>query len=256
MKKIAIGILNTSDQDTFIKCKESLPSVDFVYDVHHTTSTIKSTNTSNIFNRYISYGGLRNIILRKALQDKADYIFLIKSTLNIVDHSIIQDYIKTAKTFGTWFMIRGSRNEKSTTIEDDSTNINLSLFKNLNQDLIFMLPSHIKNCGFFNEGYINIDGPDNINCLETYEYYSKIENKINYLPKGYYPDADFSLTKIVESSEKLLRPNLKENTTDNITKIYGQFYHNNKFIPRQYTPTTKEIALNVLEKIQQIYSIK
>jgi len=253
MKKIAIGIINTSDQDTFIKCKKSLPDVDFIYDVHHTTSNIKS---NDVYNRYIGYGGLRNIILRKALQDNADYIFLIKSTLNIVDHSIIQDYIQTAKTFGTWFMLRGSRHEKCTTIEDDSSNINLSLFKTLNQDLIFMLPSHIKNCGFFNEGYINIDGPDDTNCLEIYEYYSKIENKINYLPKGYYPDADFSLTKIVEVNNTLYRPGLKENTTDNITKVYGQFYHNNKFIPRQYTPSTKEVALSTLEKIQQIYSIK
>ena len=179
---------------------KSLPSVDYTFNVHHTSRYI-NTLSENLYNRYISYGGLYNHILRKCLNTDADYIFLIKSNLYIEDASIFEDYISTAKIFGTWFMSGGSRGDKLLSIEDEHTKKSLNLFENLNHNFIFMLKSHIKNCGFFHEGYINIDSREDINCLEVYDFYSKVENKFAYLPKGYFPDVDTFHLKTRENNK-------------------------------------------------------
>lgn len=252
-KKIAIGIINTHDQETFTQCKNSLPDVDYVFDVHNTTKPLSNILSKNIYNRYMSYGGLSNIILRECLAVDADYIFLIKSNIIVEDKTIFEDYINTAKIFGTWFMCGGSKSDKYLSIEDEITKKNLNLFENLTHNFIFMLKSHIKHCGFFNEGYTNIDASDNVNCLEIYDYYSKIENKIQYLPKGYFPDTETSLTKLTNTNKPSSRPGLKTNNTNNITSIYGQFYYNNKFIPGQHKTAKQEDTINILEKIQKIY---
>jgi len=248
MKKIAIGIIDVYGDEAFLKCKNSLPSVDYIFNVH---SSSKSSNKSNI-SRYISYGGLFNILLRDMLKTDATYLFLIKSNVIIENSSVIADYINTAATFGTWFMSRGHTDDKFKIIEDDKDNVSLNLFENLSQDFIFMLSSHIKHCGFFNEGYTNVTDDKN-NCLEIYDFYNKLEQKIQYLPKGYFPDTPLSQAKISLQNINLSRPSLKESTTDNTTKIYGQFYYTNKFIPTQHKTATLEDAVDKLEKIQKIY---
>lgn len=254
-KKIAVGIINTHDYTVYNKCRNSITSADYIYDIHNTLNTQNIPLIKNI-NRYISYGGLYNILLRQILQTDADYIFLIKSHLNINDNTIFKDYINTAKIFGTWFMSRGIKDDKFITIEDDNTNLNLCLFENLANDFIFMLKSHVLNCGFFNEGYTNINTTDTINCLEVYEYYKRVVDRIDYLPTGYFPDVDLSLVKINNILSEQNRPNLEDNTTNNITKIYGKFYFNNKFIPGKHKIASRDEAINKLEKIQKIYSIK
>jgi len=251
-KKIAVGIVNTFDKDIYLKCRQSIKDVDYIFDVHN--SVAAGLPASSTYNRYISYGALNNILLRQIMQTNADYIFLTKSNIIINDSTIFQDYINTAKAFGTWFMSRGYKNDKHIPVEDDKKNITLCLFKNLSHSFIFMLRSHITHCGYFNEGYTNINAPDDVNCLEIYDFYNKLENKISYMPKGYFPDVDLSLTKITDITAASSRPALKENTTDNVTKAYGKFYFNNKFVPGKHKETTQEEALKILEKIQQIYS--
>lgn len=251
-KKTAIGIINIHNQEIFLNLKNSLPAVDYVIDVHNTTSNI---NFNNQYKKYISYGGLFNCLLRQCLVLDVDYIFLLTSNIIINDNTVFNDYINTAKTFGTWFMSKGSKEDKYISVEDDSKNVTLNLFENLNLNLIFMLKSHIKHCGFFNEGFTNIDSyKEDANCLEIYDYYNKIENKFKYLPKGYFPDTEHSLTKLSLSSTTPSRPNLKPNTTNNITNIYGKFYYHNKFIPGKHKLAKQEDAVSILEKIQKTYA--
>lgn len=252
-KKIAIGIINLHDQDTFLQCKKSLPDVDYVFDVHNTTRPINSSH-KNIFNRYISYGGLSNILMRHYLESDADYLFTINTNITINDNTIFEDYINTAKIFGTWFMCAGSKTDKYISVEDDKTKVSINLFENLTHNLIFMLKSHIKYCGFFHEGYTNINAGEDVNCLEIYDYYNKIENKIQYLPKGYFPDTETSLIKINSTASPSSRPGLKLKTTNNITSVYGQFYYNNKFIPGKHKTLKQNDAILSLERIQKIYS--
>lgn len=260
-KKIAIGIVNCYDQETFLSCKESLPSVDMILDVHHTTYNIKDVSSDRDFKRYMSYGSLYNILLRYFYHNAADYIFLIKSNLIIKDHSIIQDYINTARAFGTYFMSRGLLQEgpyAHSTIEDELTKLNLCLYNNLGNDLIFMHRSHIKVCGYMYEGYSNISGSDDTNILELYDYYHRIKNKINYLPEGYFPDIDLSLIKSSKNkaASVISRPNLLLDTTNNKAAAYGKFYYTHNFIPGKHKKETKESAFSILEKIQQTYSTK
>jgi len=254
-KKIAVGIVNLSDENTFLKCKKSLPSVDYIFSVHNTTDS-NSLKYKHSYNRYISYGGLYNIILREILNTDADYIFLIRSNLIIEHPSILEDYIKTAQIYGTWFMSRGDKEDKNIIVEDDITKLNLCLYENLAHNFIFMLKSHIKHFGFFNEGYHNFNADDRVNCLEAYDYYNKIESKMNYVPRGYFPDVEMSLAKITEIKAAHLRPSLKDKNTDNITRMYGQFYYNNKFIPGQHKTASKDKAITILENIQKIYAAK
>ena len=248
-KKIAIGIVNTYDDITYNKCVESLPRDVSIASVHNTTVS----RLPNNHNRYISYGGVYNIILRELLHTDATYYFLIKSNIIIEDSSIFQDYITTAEVFGTWFMTRGNRGEKSSSIEDDISGVSVSLFENLSNGIIFMLKSHVKNCGYFDEGYTNLTGEDNNNSLELYDYYHKIENKLKYLPKGYFPDAELSLAKTRDLSVAQNRPNLKPYTTDGITYEFAKFYHNNNFAPGQHKTASREEALKSLEYIQKTY---
>jgi hypothetical protein len=243
-KKIGIGIIDCFGEQIFNQCKAALPAVDEVYRYH-------------IPAQYMSYGSMYNYILRDFYSKKIDYIFLLKSNVMINDHSLISDYINTAKNFGTWFMTRGRKESSYSTIEDENTKLNLHLFKDLFGDLIFMVRGFIDNIGYFNEGYTNFSGNDDINCLEIYDYYKKIETKINYLPLGYFPDTEFSLTKsIIVPSMRLFDSHLMKNTQDNLSKVFGKFYYNNKFAPGQHLTAKKEEAFSKLEKIQQTYSIK
>lgn len=254
-KKIAIGIINCCDQDTFVACKESLPDVDIILDVHHTAHKLKDVSADRDFKRYVSYGGLYNVLLREFIKQEATYIFLIKSNFLIKDHTILQDYINTAKTFGTYFLSRGSSNDTSSIIEDEVSKLNLNLYNNLYNDFIFMHRSHINVCGYMNEGYTNIANDDFSNILEVYDFYHRIKNKINYLPEGYFPDTDLSLIKIRNNTaaSQFLRPNLIENTTNNKAAAYGKFFHFNKFIPGQHKKASRENALSILENIQKTY---
>lgn len=247
-KKIAIGIVNTYDSITYNKCISSLPKDCYTFSVHHTTDNIINNN-----NRYMSNGSLYNILLRKFVETDATYFFLIKSNLIIEDTAIFQDYINTASVFGTWFMTRGHKSGKNIPIEDDRKKTTLKLYENLNQSLIFMLKSHITHCGWFDESYTNINASDDTNLLEIYDYYHRLENKIKYLPKGYFPDIDMSLAKAREIDALSKRPGLMPNTTDNTTKIYGKFYLKNKFIPGQHKIDTQQNAIISLERIQKIY---
>lgn len=260
-KKIAVGIVNCYDQDTFVACKEALPNVDLLLDVHHTTYKIKDVPADRDIKRYISYGGLYNILLRYFYKNAADYIFLIKSNIIIKDHSIFNDYINTAKIFGTYFMSRGVLQEapySPSTIEDEFTKTNLCLYNNLGNDLIFMHKSHIKVCGYMYEGYTNISGPDDTNILEVYDYYNKIKNKLNYLPEGYFPDIDLSLIKSIKDRQAsdISRPNLISNTTNNVAAAYGKFHYTHNFIPGKHKKETRDSAFTILKTIQQIYSSK
>ena len=243
-KKIGIGIIDCFGEQIFNQCRSALPAVDEVYRYH-------------IPAQYMSYGSMYNYILRDFYNKKIDYIFLLKSNVIINDHSLINDYINTAKNFGTWFMTRGRKESSYSTIEDDNTKLNLHLFKDLFGDLIFMVRGFIDNIGYFNEGYTNLSGNDDVNCLEIYDYYKKIETKINYLPLGYFPDTEFSLTKsTIVPSLRLFDSYLMKNTQDNLSKVFGKFYYYNKFAPGQHLTAKKEEAFNSLEKLQQIYSIK
>jgi hypothetical protein len=243
-KKIGIGIIDCFGEDAYAKCKAALPAVDEVYRYHIPAA-------------YMSYGGMYNYILRDFYDKKVDYIFLIKSTVILNDSSLINDYINTAKNFGTWFMTRGRREAPFSTIEDDITKQNLHLFTNLYNDLIFMVKGFIDNIGYFNEGYTNFSGNDDINTLELYDYYKKIETKINYLPLGFFPDTEWSLTKsTIIHKHRLFDNHLMKNTQDNLSKVFGKFYYLNKFAPGQHITAKKEDAFSILEKIQLNYSIK
>lgn len=248
-KKIAIGIVNTCDGDTYNKCLNSIPKEHYVFSVHN----VRGSTLPNNYNRYISYGGMYNILLREFLKTDATYYFILKSNLLIEDSSIFQDYINTASVFGTWFMSRGHREDKKFSIEDDAQGVTVSLFENLSQSLIFMLKSHVTHCGYFDEGYVNMSGDDKNNCLEVYDYYSKLEAKIKYLPKGYFPDAELSLAKISDMMSLQNRPGVKLPTTDNITQEFAKFYHNNKFAPGQHKTATRDQALKQLEYLQDTY---
>ena len=254
-KKIAVGVINCHDQDTYIKCKESIPDVDVFLDVHHTTHILKDVPADRDFKRYISYGGLYNVLLRHFYQSAADYIFILKSNMIITDHTIFQDYINTAKAFGTYFMSRGKSTSSYSTIEDEPTKLNLCLYPDLYNDFIFMVKGHIKSCGYMYEGYTNISNSDESNILEIYDYYHKIKNKINYLPEGFFPDTDYSLIKIRENIQapSVTRPGLTLNTTNNKAAAYGKFFHMNQFIPGQHKKESKENAFAALENIQKIY---
>jgi hypothetical protein len=244
--KIAVGIINTHDGETFKKCTNNIPKDYYVTSVHNTTN--------GTYNRYISYGGLLNIILRDFEKTDATYYFILKSNCIVQDSSIFQDYINTAAVFGTWFMLRGSRKDTSFLIEDDVKNININLYENINFSLIFMLKSHVKHCGYFDEGFTNLTGEDNNNCLELYDYYNKIEKKFNYLPKGYFPDAELSLAKITDNSAAHSRPNLKDYNNNNITHEFAKFYNKNKFAPGQHKTASRDSALTFLENIQKQYA--
>ena len=242
-KKIGIGIIDCFGEQLFNQCKAALPKVDEIYRYHQPA-------------KYISYGSMYNYILRDFYDKNIDYIFILKSNVILNDNTLISDYINTAKNFGTWFMSRGRKESPYSTIEDDKAKQNLHLFSDLFGDLIFMVRGFIDNIGYFNEGYTNLDSSDDINCLEMYEYYKKIESKINYLPLGFFPDTEWSLIKsTLYPANRLFNNFLMKNTQDNLTKIFGKFYHFNKFAPGQHKTLKKEEAFNRLEKIQQTYSI-
>lgn len=244
-KKIGIGILDCFGEQAYEQCKKSLPDVDSIYRYHPPSG-------------YSSYGSMYNYILRDFYNKKIDYIFIVKSNIVFNDSSLIQDYINTAKNFGTWFMTRGRKESSYSTIEDENTKLNLHLFKEMFGDLIFMVRGFIDNIGYFNEGYTNFANKDDLNCLEIYDFYKKIETKINYLPLGYFPDTEWSLTKstLQPVGERVMNSSLMNPTQDNLTKVFGKFYHFNKFAPGQHLTVNKEEAFNRLEKIQQIYSTK
>ena len=245
-KKIGIGIIDCFGEQTFNECRAALPAVDEIFRYH-------------VPAQYVSYGSMYNYVLRDFYNKKIDYIFLIKSNVLLTDKTLINDYIQTAKNFGTWFMTRGRKESSYSTIEDDKTKQNLHLFKDLFGDLIFMVRGFIDQIGYFNEGYTNFDGNDDVNCLEIYDYYKRIETKINYAPLGFFPDTEWSLTKStipVIPKNRLFNNFLIKSTQDNLSKVFGKFYHYNKFAPGHHITAKKEDAFNILEKLQQIYSIK
>lgn len=246
--KIAIGIINTYDNNTYQQCAGALAAFKNVYTVSHT-----SDKGPNNFNTYMSNGALYNAALRKLLLTDAPYLFLIKSNVIVEDTSIFNDYIAAGAAFGTWFMSKGHSSDKRLPIECDKRKVTINLYENLNQEIIFLLKSHVKHCGFFNEGFTNINAEDNVNLLEIYDFYHRLQSKVNYLPMGYFPDIELSAAKSRTLNLKVTRPKLMPYSTDNITKIYGMFYAKNKFIPGKHKTDAAEVALTKLENIQKIY---
>lgn len=250
-EKIAIGVLNTHNLDINNKCIKSLPSVDYIFNIHN----IAENNIPKNYNRYISYGGLNNILIRDFLKTDAEYFFIIKSNIILVDNSIVYDFINTSKAFGIHLLTAGSRQDKFIEIEDDQTNKSVCLYENLNNNFIFLKRSLIKECGFFNEGFINVKKTAE-NVLEIYDYYYKVLNKFNYLPLGYFPDCNQTILKINIENINENRPNLKDFNNNILSKIHGKFYYYNKFIIGKHKTSTIEDAHTALELLQNKFSIK
>lgn len=246
--KIALGIINNSDSNTYNKCINNLPAVDSLYTIHNTQDIPNTAKQCDIYKNYISYGGLYNIILRKFYNTDIDVIFTILSSCTIIDHTVLQDYINVYKNFGTKFMTSGSKEYKNILVEDDKSLLNLCLYEKCNIHFSFMLKDTIHECGMYDEGFTNFN-QDIYNNLEMYDYYHTLE-KFNYLPAGYYPDVDLSFLKIKNNTDNICRPNLPNKTTDLHAQTHGKFYYKNKFIIDKHKTVSQQNALKILENLQ------
>jgi hypothetical protein len=249
--KIGIGILDIYSPEDLQNCYSSIPKdlQNNVFVVSNTKNKFLKNENSRNYDKDVSFATLKNWLISQLRIKDYKFLFLIHSNQVVTDPELFTNTIKTAETFGTWFML--GPGTKSLPVEDDEAGVTLYLTPELNDEFIFLYTGVIKNNGYFDERYCNSKN------LDTLDYILKMRKKGIYPPNHYHPSIEKGLQKSNTPIQKIGFKDIPD--LDKSVQIsYAFFMHNHQYIPGQNDPAgvTQEELLKHMEDIQKNYAKK
>lgn len=244
-----IGILDLYDQESLNSCIDSLSDFDKNNIFIASLTNNKISNYENI--KYTSttpLATLRNYIISQFRIKNYKYIFLIHSNLTLKNKNLVEDTLKLASTFGTWFIT--GHESKVLALEDDS-GLDLNISNKLNSNFLFFASGIIKNNGYFDERFFNDKE------LDVIDYIIKIRNKKLFPPHNYFPTIPNDwFEKSSNKIEAIGYKQFPDHKDKSIELSYGFFVHNHKYIPNQNDPPPAEsdLLLKEMEELQKNYA--
>jgi hypothetical protein len=251
MKDIGIAIIDVYEKENLNLCYQSLrDKTENLLVVSNTLNPMPENSEFERFSGQVPFATLRNYAINYFRTKGMKHVFLINSNIKITEASIFENTIKTANTFGVWFILGPSKSKL--TIEDDEQNLSLNLSEDINSDFIYIFSGIISNVGFFDDRCFNTKS------LDVLDYIIRMRNKNVFPPTGYVPYVKDGLE---EMSGKITKPNhqeLKNDADQSVNMAYAYFYTNHKYIPTQNDPkeVEKEKLMESLEYLQKNYSKK
>lgn len=252
-EEIGIGILDLYSQENLDICYKQIPDelISQVFVVSNNKNTSPTSN-SRSFSTQVPIATMRNWLISQMRLNGIKYYFLIHSNQYLKDKSVFENTIKTAETFGTWFMLGPGPESKQFPLEDDTKNLTLYLNTELSEEFMFIFSGIIKNNGYFDERYLNGISVD------VLDYILKLRNKKLYPPNNYHPTIPLGFQ--TDSLAKLNKIGFQDipSTQKDVQLTYAYFYSNHKYIPTQDDPNSvsQEELLKVMEHLQVTYGKK
>lgn len=246
--EIGIAILDIYGQDDLNACWDSIPEgIENVIVVSDTNNNLPDCVRKQYGNG-VPMATLRNWAINHFRIKGLKHYFLINSNQVIKNPNVFDEIIKTASTFGTWFVL-GPSSEKVTSIEDDEKNITLNLAPNITKDFIYIFDGVVSNIGFFDERYFNTLH------MDILDYVLRMREKNIYPPTGYNVVYQ---KDIVTTRSAVKKPNYREmeNADQSVNMTYAYFLTRHSYMPgnNDPKPVSNEDLLKSLEEIQKNYA--
>jgi hypothetical protein len=239
-KKIGIAVLDIYSDKSLLDCIESLKSVSSdvsTYIISNKINTLKHFKYDKKITHQVSMATLRNHCIAHFRCLGLKYLFLINSNVVIKDKNFIENTIKTAEVFGTWFMT--GYQESPTHLDDSESNQSLCINTKLNTDFIFIRSGIVGNLGYFDERYVNTKD------LDVLDYIIKARNIGIYPLHPFHPTVGNILNYNDSKIEKIGHSDILDTNNKTVGFSYGYFYHQHKYIPDQ-DDTQKKITKDEL----------
>lgn len=248
---IGIGIIDVYGPEELEKCYNSIPEhlKQHVEIVSNTASKPVFGMTVKYFDKEVPPATLRNYLLAELRVQEYKHLFLIHSNVEITDPKVFENTVKTAETFGTWFILGPGAN--SVPIEDDEAGVTLHLTPELNDNFLYLYTGVIKNNGYFDERFVNSKN------LDVLDYILKLRKKGIYTPAHYNPSIEEGITISTAENKKIGFLDMP-NSDRSVQLSYAFFAYTHKYIPGQNEPpgVTQEQLLQAVEFLQKNYAKK
>jgi hypothetical protein len=249
--KIGIGILDIYSPEDIQKCYSSIPKElqDDVFVVSNTNNKVEVTPNTKRFDKEVPFASLRNWLISQLRFKDYKFLFLLHSNVSITDPEIFNNTIKTAETFGTWFLL--GPGSKSVPIEDDENNVTLHLTPELNDTFMFLYTGVVKNNGYFDERVTNTKN------LDVLDFILKMRKKGIYPPNHYHPTIEGGITTSNTLIQKIGYKDIPD-LDRSVQLSYSFFMHIHQYLPGQNDPAgvTQDELLKSMENIQKNYAKK
>jgi hypothetical protein len=245
---IGIAILDIYGQDDLNACWDSIPEgTENVIVVSDTNNRLPDC-TRKVYGNGVPMATMRNWAINHFRKQGLKHYFLINSNQIIKNANVFDEIIKTAKTFGTWFIL-GPSSEKVMTIEDDEKSISLNLAPNITKDFIYIFDGVVTNLGFFDERYFNTVH------MDILDYVLRLREKKIYPPTGfnvvYQTDIDMTNGLVQKAKHRDM-----DNPDQSVNMTYAFFLSRHNYMPghNDPKPATNDELLASLEDIQKNYA--
>jgi hypothetical protein len=251
MKDVGVAIIDVYDQTNLNVCYDSLKDkVENLIIISNTSNILPENVENKKFTGQMPFATLRNYAINFFRIKGIKHLFLINSNIKVNNQNVFENAIKTANTFGVWFLL-GPASSKLT-IEDDENNSVLNLTDDINSDFIYIFNNIVSKVGFFDERYFNTKS------LDVLDYIIRLRAKNLYLPNGYIGFIDKNLEEL---SGNLTKPNYKELSKESDKSVemsYAYFYTFHKYMPSKDDPksASNDELMAVLKTLQENYSKK
>jgi hypothetical protein len=249
--EVGIGLIDIHDDKSLIDCSYSLSKTTnnaSVYVISNRILGLKDFEYDEKITHQVSMATLRNHCIAHFRCLGLKYIFLINSNVIITDPNFIENTIKTAEAFGTWFMT--GYQENPTHLDDSDANRSLCVNTKLNTDFIFLRSGIIGNLGYFDERYINTKD------LDVLDYINKARKIEIYPPHPFHPTVGNILKYTDSKIQKVDHSDMLDTKNKSVGFSYGYFHHQHKYIPDhdEIKSITKDELMVFMGDIQQNYS--
>jgi hypothetical protein len=249
--EVGIGLIDIYDDKSLIDCSYSLSKTTenaSVYVISNRTIGLKDFEYDKKITHHVSMATLRNHCIAHFRCLGLKYIFLINSNVIITDPNFIENTIKTAEVFGTWFMT--GYQENPTHLDDSDANRSLCVNTKLNTDFIFLRSGIIGNLGYFDERYINTKD------LDVLDYINKARKIEIYPPHPFHPTVGNILKYSDAKIQRVDHSDILDTKNRSVGFSYGYFHNQHKYIPDHDEPKsiTKDDLMVFMGDIQQNYA--
>jgi len=249
--EVGIGLIDIYDDKSLIDCSYSLSKITnnaSVYVISNRTLGLKDFKYDEKITHQVSMATLRNHCISRFRCLGLKYIFLINSNVIITDPNFIENTIKTAEAFGTWFMT--GYQENPTHLDDSDANRSLCVNTKLNTDFIFLRSGIIGNLGYFDERYVNTKD------LDVLDYINKARKLEIYPPHPFHPTVGNILKYSDSKIQKIEHSDTLDVKNKSVGFSYGYFHHQHKYIPDhdEIKTITKDELMVFMGDLQQNYA--
>jgi len=247
---VGIGILDIYSDASLKRCIESVIRSDAAQSPSYIISNKKIKTSDVEFNKHITHqvsmAALRNHCVAHFRSMGVKYIFLLNSNVTITDPDFVKNTIKTAETFGTWFL---TGNNETPTILDDDSGQSLEINNKLNTDFVFIRSGVAGTLGYFDERYVNTKD------LDVLDYINTARKNGMYPKHPFHTTVGRVATYEKEKIERIDHSDTLDVENRSVGFSYGYFKHRWNYIPDMEETETisKEDLMVFMGDLQKNY---